>query len=221
MAADRLRPQAERALRTAAAARVDRHIRVVQVADEVIFDLQVALVDGCDERQLVHVFEDRARFVVLDRAVLGAVAHAQDPGKRLALGDFLAGEIEFLAAHEVDRFGRRERIVRIDRDLRADHADQHRRLALVGGKRRRARVDDDEIVLLGNVERRLHRQPVSRRVEHPAIRHQRRGLREPRRIPERADLALRLITRTGSAIEAVIRRGLQKQRFHECSGNLH
>ncbi|MGF6245136.1 hypothetical protein P3T42_006914, partial [Paraburkholderia sp. GAS38] len=34
------------------------------------------------------------------------------------------------------------------------------------------------------------------------------------------DLALRLIARTRAAIETVIRRGLQKQRFHECSGKM-
>ena len=51
MAADRLRPQAERAVRFAAAAGVERHVRVHQVADEVVLDPQVALVDLGHERQ--------------------------------------------------------------------------------------------------------------------------------------------------------------------------
>ena len=57
VAADRLRPQAEGAARPAAAARVERDVRVLQVADEVVLDLQVALVDRRHARQLVHVLE--------------------------------------------------------------------------------------------------------------------------------------------------------------------
>ena len=59
MAADGLRPQAEGAARFAAAAGIERDVGVLQIADEVILDPQVALVDRRDERQLVHVLEDR------------------------------------------------------------------------------------------------------------------------------------------------------------------
>ena len=55
MAADGLRPQAEGAARFAAAAGVERDVGVLQIADEIILDLEVALVDRRDERQLVHV----------------------------------------------------------------------------------------------------------------------------------------------------------------------
>ncbi len=64
--ADGLRPQAEGAFRAAAAAGVEAHVGMLQVADEVVLDLQIALVDGRDERQVVHVLDDGARQVVHD-----------------------------------------------------------------------------------------------------------------------------------------------------------
>ena len=125
VAAYRLRPQAERALRTAAAARVDRDVRMLQVTDKVILDLQVTLIDRCDKGQFVHVLEDRTRLVVLDRAIRRAVTQALDLRERLACCHFLAGEIEFFTADEIDRFARRQRVVWIDGDLGAHHADHH------------------------------------------------------------------------------------------------
>src|SRR2546422_1011673 len=59
VAADGLGPQAEGALGPAAAPRVERHIRVKEVADDVVLDRQVALVDVHDEREHVHVLERR------------------------------------------------------------------------------------------------------------------------------------------------------------------
>ena len=57
------------------------------------------------------------------RAVGIAIGQAPDVLERPALGDFLAGVVEFLAAHEVDRGGGLQRAVRIDHGLGADHAD--------------------------------------------------------------------------------------------------
>ena len=59
MAADGLRPQAEGAARFAAAPGIERDVGMLEIADEIILDRQVALVDRRDERQLVHIFEDR------------------------------------------------------------------------------------------------------------------------------------------------------------------
>ena len=64
-----LRPQAEGAARFAAAPGVERQIRMPQVADEVVLDLEIALVDRRDERQLVHVVQHGAVGVVDDAAV--------------------------------------------------------------------------------------------------------------------------------------------------------
>ena len=68
VAAHGLRPQAEGAVRFAAAAGVHRHVGVFQVADEIIFDLEVTLIDLGDEGQLIHVFECGALGVVHDHA---------------------------------------------------------------------------------------------------------------------------------------------------------
>ena len=83
MAADRLRPQAEGAARFAAAPGIDREIGMLQVADEIILDVEVALIDRRDERQAVHVLQDRALVVVDDDARRIAVGQAGDVGPRL------------------------------------------------------------------------------------------------------------------------------------------
>src|SRR5204863_4398538 len=58
LAADRLWPQAEGALRAAPAAGVERDVGMLQVADEIVLDRQVTLVDIDHEWQGVHVLED-------------------------------------------------------------------------------------------------------------------------------------------------------------------
>src|SRR5262249_31788656 len=45
MPADRLRPQAEGAARLAATARIERDVRVLEIAAEIILDLEIAFVD--------------------------------------------------------------------------------------------------------------------------------------------------------------------------------
>src|SRR5690349_20480884 len=103
MAAHRLRPEAVGAARLAAAPGVERHIRVLQIADEVILDLEVALVDLADEGQLVHVLEDGALGIVHDGAGIIAIAEAVDAVEAAPLGDFLDGEVELVAADEIER----------------------------------------------------------------------------------------------------------------------
>ena len=103
MPADGLRPQAEGAFRAAAAPGVERHVGVLQIADEIVLDPQIALVDLGDEGQLVHVLEDRAIGVVDDAAAGAAIAQTVDRAKRPALGDLLDREVEFLAGDEVER----------------------------------------------------------------------------------------------------------------------
>ena len=85
MAADGLRPQAESALRAAAAAGVEADVGMLQVADEVVLDLQVALVDRRDERQVVHVLDHGARQVVHDAAVGAAIGEPLDVAQAAGL----------------------------------------------------------------------------------------------------------------------------------------
>ena len=121
--ADGLRPQAEGAARFAAAPGVKRQIRVPQIADEVVLDLEVALVDRRDERQLVHVVQQRALVVVDDAAVVPAIRQTGDAAEVAALGDLLDREVELLARDEIELARRPAAACRLDRDLRADHAD--------------------------------------------------------------------------------------------------
>ena len=107
MAAHGLRPQAEGAARLAAASGIDRDIGMLEIADEIVLDLQVALVDRRDEGQRVHVLEDRPRprcggWRRRRRASDSPTMSVQI----LAVGDFLDGEIEFIAGDEIERRAR-------------------------------------------------------------------------------------------------------------------
>ena len=55
MTANGLRPQAERAFRGATAACVEGNIGVLQVADEILLDLEIAVINGEDARHRVPV----------------------------------------------------------------------------------------------------------------------------------------------------------------------
>src|SRR6266850_1060532 len=57
-------------------------------------------------------------------------------------------------------------------------------------------------------------EPRRRRVDQLAVRNERRRLGQPGRIPEGADLALRLIARAGASVEAVERGRVQEQGLH-------
>jgi hypothetical protein len=45
--------------------------------------------------------------------------------------------------------------------------------ARIGRKGRRARVDDDKVVVHRDIERLFHAESIGRRIEHTAVRHQR------------------------------------------------
>ena len=228
VAADGLRPQAERAARFAAAAGVERNVRVLEIAAEIILDHEVALVDRRDERQVVHVVQDFALVVVHDAAVGVAVGQARDAGEVAALGDLLDGEIELVARDEIDILAGQQAAVRIDRDLGADQADLELRIGRlerahrpqVGLERRRRGVQHHQIALGCFRQDVVEAEPVRRRVDQLGALDQGGRLRQPGRIPERADLAAHLIARAGAAIEAVERRSLQEQRPHHGWGDL-
>ena len=193
-----------------------------EIADKIIFDLEVALVDLADKGQPVHVFEDRAIAVVADRAAGGAVAEAVDRVERAPVGDLLDREVEFFAGDKIESGRRLEAVLGLDRDLGADHADLEPRVGVlerlgdldVGGEGRGRGVQDAELVIGGERRNVAEPEPRRRRVDEPAFGHQGRRLGEPSRIPERADLAARLIARAGAAIKAVEGRRMQKQGLH-------
>ena len=119
VAADGLRPQAEGAARFAAAAGVERDVRVQQITAEIILDGEIALVDRGDERQFIHVVQDRPLLVVDDAARSIAVGQPLDAGEVAALGHLLDGEVELVAADEVELFAGLQAAGRIDRALSA------------------------------------------------------------------------------------------------------
>ncbi|ETN72374.1 hypothetical protein NECAME_18895 [Necator americanus] len=165
MAPDRMRPEAERAAGLAAAPRIERKIRMLEITAEVMLGREIALVDRRDERELIHVFEYRPGVVVHDAAVGQPVAQAKDRFERHTLGDLETREIEFFPAHEIERLARGQRTMRIDRHLRADHADEDRAPAPlqmlaeldVALERRRTRVNDNEFVFLSDIQGRFER----------------------------------------------------------------
>ena len=72
----------------------------------------------------------------------------------------------------------------------------------------------DQLVIAGERQDVVEPQPRRRRVDQLAAGHQRRRLRQPGRVPERADLALCLVARARPAVEPVEGRRVQKQGLH-------
>ena len=216
MAADGLGPQAEGAMRFTAAARIDRDIRVHQIADEIILDPEIAVIDVGDERKLVHVLEHGPLAVMDDLAGGIAIAQAVDRLPGLTLGDLFDGEIELVARDKVEHRRGGEALLRLDSHFGADEADLEFRVTRLHRLRdlhvvregRRRGVHHHQFIILGERQNLLHRRAGRRRIDQPAAGHQRRGLRQPGRIPEGADFAARLVARAGAAIEALERRWL-------------
>ena len=97
-------------------------------------------------------------------------------------------------------------------------------LAVIGGFEAVADCLADDYAL-GEALARLRQdvgqtEPVRRRVDQLGAFDQRRRLREPGRIPERAHLAPHLVAGAGAAVEALEGRGLQEQRPHHDEGDL-
>ena len=101
MPAERLRPQAERALRRAAARGVERDERIQQERHVVPGDVEIALVDVSDVRQRVEILNLRRVRIVDDLAVLQE-GNSGNLFQRLAVGEVDDRVVEFLAADEID-----------------------------------------------------------------------------------------------------------------------
>ncbi len=174
---------------------------MLQIADEVILDPQIALVDFGDEGQAVHVLENSPVVVVGNPAVRAAETYTVDRIERSALGDFLDREIELLAGDKIDRRGGPQTVLRFDGDLSTDHADLQPRVLIL------QRLGDPNVRREGRGRGMKHRQLIPardrqhvgelklrrRRVDQSAIGHECCRLREPSRVPEGANLAFGLI----------------------------
>ncbi len=94
-----------------------------QITDEILFDLQIALVSVHHPRQDVHVGDHFALAIVDDFALGIAIGQAVNLRQRPPFGHFLAGEIEFLAPDPINGRGSLQRFGRQDRRVRADKTD--------------------------------------------------------------------------------------------------
>jgi hypothetical protein len=104
VAGERLRPQAEGALRWAAAGGVERDVRVQQERHVVPRHVHIALVDLGRPGHRVQVFDLRAIRIVLDHAVRIFVADAEDFMERFAVGKLDYGVVELATADKVEDF---------------------------------------------------------------------------------------------------------------------
>ena len=93
-----------------------------EIADEIILDPEVALVDLGDPGKGVHVLDDGALGIVHHLAT-ALVAHPVDLAERAPFSDLLDGEIELAAGDEIDGVGGGERRAGRDGDMGAHHAD--------------------------------------------------------------------------------------------------
>src|SRR5262249_21774447 len=140
VSADGLRPQAERAFSGTAAAGVQTHIRMEQVTDEVLFDLQIALIDIGDPRKGSHVSDHFALGVVFALPFAIPIRQPRNGVQRSPFSYFLTRKIKLLAADPIDRLRCLERLGRqyggvspneTDPGLRPVLLDRLRHLAVV------------------------------------------------------------------------------------------
>src|SRR5213080_4403694 len=101
MPTDSLRPQAKGAAGFAAASGIDGEIGMLEIADKIILDHEVPLIDLYNKRQLVHVLEDRTLAVVHDLAIR-SVTEPVNFGERPPLSDFFQGEVKLAAPDKID-----------------------------------------------------------------------------------------------------------------------
>jgi hypothetical protein len=96
---------------------------MLQIADEVVFDIEVAFVDRRDEGEQIHILQDRALVVVDNDSGRIAIGQAGDAAPRPAIRDLFDGEIELVTGDEIDQWRCIEASGRIDGDFGADQSD--------------------------------------------------------------------------------------------------
>ena len=221
VAGERLRPEAEGALRRAAAGGVERDVGVQQERDVVAGDVHVALVDLGGPGHGVEVFDLRAVRVVLDDAVGVLVADAEDLGQRLAVGELDDGEVELAAADEVDGGALVERAVGVGGDRGADEADLHGGVGALDGFGQSVVAvpadgrgeEDEELVALGDLDGLVGGDVVRRGVEELRAFEHAGGIGEPDGVPVRLDFADCGPARACAAVEVFKGGRVQEQRL--------
>ena len=214
-----LGPEAEGALRRAAAGGVERDVGMQQEGDVVLGDVHVPLVDLGRPGHGVEVFDLRTVRGVLDDAVLVLVADAEDLVQRLVVRELDDGEVELAAADEVDDVALVERAIGVGGDGRSDERD------LDGGVRLFDRLgegvvtrpadgrgkEDQELVALRHLDGLFGADVVGRRIEElGALEHACR-VGQPNRIPIGFDLAGSRPAGAGATVKVLEGGRIQKQ----------
>src|SRR5208283_1635056 len=99
---DGLRPKAEGAFGGAAAPGVERHIGMKQIADEVIVDVQISMIDRENAWQGIRIEQDLAFRRMAYGAIGCSVSEAFDLIKVISPGQLETGIIKLVAAHEIE-----------------------------------------------------------------------------------------------------------------------
>src|SRR6185437_10491725 len=223
-----LRPEAEGALRGAAAGGVERDVGVQKERDVVLRDVHVALVDLGGPGHRVEIFDLRAVGVVLDGAGRVFVADAEDFVQRLAVGELDDGEVELAAAYEVDDFTLVESAIGVGGDWRPDEADLDGGVrgldgaskTVVAGPADGGGEEHQELVALGDLDGLVGGDVVGRGVEQPRTLQHAGGIGEPDGVPVGLDLAGRGPAGAGAAVEVLERGRIQEQGFKRHTINL-
>src|ERR1700676_442552 len=124
VAGDGLRPHTESAKGRATARSVEGDERIQEKRNIVIFDLQIALVDVCSERERVELGSLQVRALrIVDVFSVFAVAGAGNLFQRLAVSEFCDRVIELAAHHEIDVHAGVKGFVRPDVTVRANEGN--------------------------------------------------------------------------------------------------
>ena len=221
VAGERLWPEAEGALRRAAARGVQRDVGVEQEWDVVAGHVHVALVDLGRPRHGVEVFNLGAVGIVLDDAGLVLVADAEDVGQWGAVRELYDGEVELAAANEIDRWALVEGAVGVGGDRGANEADLHGGVGALDGLGQSVvsmpadgrGKEHEELKVFGNLDGLVGGDVVRRSVQklrafqHPG------GIGEPDRVPVRLDFADCGPAGAGTTVEVFKGGRVQEQRL--------
>ena len=164
---------------------------MLQIADKIVFDRQIALIHVHDERQTVHILNRRPGRGEGDAPIV-AVRQTANIFQRLARCNVGANVIKLSDRNPIHRRRGIHRLHRQDAYVRADHADhdlgiyflQVRGKFRVVCKGRRARVQHRQFVVLCQGSHLLDRQAIRGSIDKLATGDHGRGLRQPGRIPK-------------------------------------
>lgn len=226
VAGEGLGPEAEGALRGAAAGGVEGDVGVEEEGDVVAGDVHVALVDLGGPGHGVEVFDLGAIGVVLDGAGGVLVGDAEDFVERLSVGEFNDGEVELAAADEVEDGALVEGAVGVGSDGGTDEGDLDGGIGaldglgegVVTGPADGRGKEDEELVALGDLDGLVGGDVVGRGVQQLRALEHAGGIGEPDGVPVGLDLAGSGPAGAGAAVEVFEGGRVQEQRLERCHG---